>query len=138
MLLEKDWKLNKTQNVFIQAGFNLRFSFGYDSDSYGYGNVFTDANQQRIDVFSMELNSNNHNKPWISYNLGCGYGWTLKNNNVFKAGIIANISFTKFVNGTYQVNIPGHPLTEGTYRISGSYIGISLSYVFMRASKYKL
>lgn len=45
-------------------------------------------------------------------------------------------SFTKFVNGTYQVNIPGHPLTEGTYGTTGSYTG--MSYVFMPPSKYKL
>lgn len=132
-LLEKDWQLNKIKNAFIQTGLNLRFSFGYDIDIYE--NTFTDTNQQRINVFGMELNSNNQKKPWVSYNFGGGFRWMLKNYDTIKAGIVTNISFAEFVNGTYQVNIPGHATTEGTYGITGSYIAISLSYIFTGINK---
>lgn len=131
--LEKDWQLNKIKSAFVQAGVNLRYSFGYDMDSYE--NTFTDTNQQRINVFSTELNSNNHKKPWLSYNLGAGLGRVLKNYNTVKAGIITNVSLTKFVDGTYQVNIPGHTLTEGKYGVTGSYIALSFSYVFTGVNK---
>ena len=112
---------------------SLRYAVGYDSDDYGY--VLEDTNQQRIDVFSMDLNSNNYKKPWISYNLGGGYSWILKNYNTLRAGLLTNISFTQFVKGTYQVNIPGKPLTEGAYGVTGSYIGLSVSYGFTGTNK---
>lgn len=133
LLVERKWQTKKYKSTYIQAGLTFRYSLGFDSDDYG--NVFTDTNHQEIDVFSMELNSNNHKKLWISYNLGGGYSWILKNYNILKAGVLANISFTKFVNGTYQINIPGKPLTEGTYGVTGSYIGLSVSYGFTGTNK---
>ena len=131
--IEKDWQLEKFKVMFGRVGLNLKYSFGYDED--GFDNNLTDTTNQKINVFSSELNSNNHNKPWFTYIIGGGYGWTLRNHNLIKLGLVANISFTKFVSGTYEVNIPGHPLTEGSYGVTGSYVGLSFNYVFVRFQK---
>ena len=131
--IEKDWQLEKAKIIYGRIGLNLKYSFGYDEDIID--SYFHDTNNQRINVFSLELNSNNHNKPWFTYTIGAGYGWTLKNHNLFKLGLVANISFTKFVSGTYEVNIPGDPLTHGSYGVTGSYIGLSFDYVFVRFQK---
>ena len=78
--------------------------------------------------------ANNDAKPWISFPFQGGHDWVLKNKNLLKLAITANISFTKYVNGAYQVNIPNKPLIQGTCSSTGSYIGLSLSYVFTNAN----
>jgi len=78
------------------------------------------------------LNSNNDNIPWFTYSLEGGFKLKLKNLNILKLGIIANVSFTDFVEGTYKINIPGEELTEGTYKFTGSYIGLSVGYCLTR------
>jgi hypothetical protein len=133
--LEKDWKFKKKRKLaYVRIGLNLKFSFGYDED--GFDNFLTDTSNQWINVFRLDLNSNNHNKPWLTYNIGGGYGWNLKNHNILKAGIAANLSLTKSVNGAYQINIPGHPLSDGKYGATGSFLGVSFSYVFVRYKKF--
>jgi len=131
--IEREWRPVQAQIIFARAGLNFKYSFGYDEDvseSWVY-----DTSNQRINVFSLELNSNNHNKPWFTYMVGGGYGWTLKNHDLIKLGLVANISFTKFVSGTYEVNIPGHPLTQGSYKVTGTYVALSFSYTFVRFQK---
>ena len=132
VFVEKGWQITKSKIVFIQTGVNFRCSLGSD---IGYGYSLTDTNWQRIDVFSLELNSNNYRKPWINYNIGGGYGWVLKNYNILKLGVLANISFTKFISGTYQVDIPSHPLSQGTYGVTGSNMGLTVSYIFTGINK---
>ncbi|HEV8504494.1 MAG TPA: hypothetical protein VGQ53_03810 [Chitinophagaceae bacterium] len=131
--IEKDWQLEKSKIIYGRIGLNLKYSFGYDEDIVD--NYLYDPNNQRINVFSLELNSNNHNKPWFTYIISGGYGWTLRNHNLMKLGLVANISLTKFVSGRYEVNIPGDPLTEGSYGVTGSYIALSFNYVFVRFQK---
>lgn len=131
--IEKDWQLEKSRLIYGRIGLNLKYSFGYDEE--GWGNYLTDTSNQHIDVFSLDMNSDNHNKPWLTYKVSGGYGWALKNHNLIKLGLVANISFTKFVSGTYQVTIPGHPLTQGSYGVTGSYLALSFSYTFVRFQK---
>lgn len=129
-LLEKDWFINDSKMAYILWGLNLRYSFGFDEDSYD--NYLTDTAGQRIDVFSLNLNSNNHKKPWLTGNLGGGYGWTLRNNNMIKVGLVANISISKIVRGNYQINVPGHPISSGSYSVKGTYLAIAVGYVFIK------
>ena len=133
--IEKDWQLGISKLIYGRIGLNLKYSFGYDEDDYD--TYITDTTNQHINVFSLELNSNNHNKPWLTYIISAGYGWTLRNHNLIKLGLVANISLTKFVSGTYEVNIPGHPMTAGSYGVTGSYVGLSFNYVFVRFQELK-
>ncbi|MDZ4792930.1 MAG: hypothetical protein SGI83_01500 [Bacteroidota bacterium] len=81
-----------------------------------------------------DVYANNDAKPWVSFPLNAGHSWLLKNNNLLQLAICSNISFTKYVNGTYQIIIPGKPLTEGKYSSTGSFIGLSINYVFTNAN----
>lgn len=133
VLLEKAWHLKPYRSVYVQGGVHLRYSLGYESESFGF--FLTDTARRMIEVFSLDMNSNNGGKPWITYNLGGGYSWRLKNYNVLKAGIVGHLSFSRVVSGTYQVAIPGEPLTMGTYSATGSYVALSVSYGFTRNKK---
>jgi hypothetical protein len=129
-ILEKDWFINDSKMAYILWGLNLRYSFGFDEDSYD--NYLTDTAGQRVDVFSLNLNSNNHKKPWLTGNVGGGYGWILRNNDMIKVGLVANISISKIVRGNYEINVPGHPISSGGYAVKGNYLAIAVGYVFIK------
>lgn len=133
ILIEKAWHIHPYNNIYIQGGIQLHYSLGSDVD--GSGVNVQDSNGNNVEVFSIDLNANNQRKPWLTYSLGSGYEWMLKNYNLFKIGIVANLSFTHFVKGNYQIDIPGDPLTQGTYHVTGSYIGIAASYGFTGLNK---
>lgn len=133
LLIEKEWRRAEKEMAFLQTGLKFHYSLGFDQNSVG--NYFTDTNQTEINVFSLDLNTNNNKKPWISCSLGGGYGWQLKNDNIIRAGVMADISFSNNVRGTYQVNLPGHPVSSGTYKARGSYIGLFASYQFTGGNK---
>lgn len=133
LLIEKQWTFHKLNRIYIQTGVEFHYSLGYDNESYAEN--LQDVNGNNIKVFSTYLNANNQNKPWITYSIGSGVRHVLYNNNVLKIGIKADVSFTHFINGIYQINVPGYPLTTGIYRVRGSYIGIIASYGFTGINK---
>lgn len=133
LFLEKKWNMNYYKSIYAQGGIQLHYSFGYACDSYG--EMVEDSNGNYVNVISEDLNANNSNKPWFTYTLGSGYKWVLKNNNLLKIGIVANLSFTHFIQGPYQINVPGDPITQGTYHVNGSYIAIAASYGFTGSNR---
>lgn len=128
ILFEKRYLYKKTKFFFVNAGFRLNISTGADFDIFSF--LVQNTNNGFINVAETNVYANNDAKPWISLPINAGHGWLLKNNNILQLSICSNLSFTKYVNGTYQVNIPNKPLTEGKYSSTGSYIGLSMNYVF--------
>lgn len=133
--IEKRWFNNTGRFLNCFAGINLRYSLTSSEEEMEsfYGN----SNGTNTKFHSWLLNLNNEGKPWINYNLGGGYSWILSNNNILQTNILINYSNTKFVDGTYQFTLPNEPITEGTYSIKGSFIGISCNYIFTKNKKSK-
>jgi hypothetical protein len=132
VLLEKRWLYASTKYLFADAGFRLNFSTGADLDVFSI-NLLNTSNSF-YNAGGVEVYTNNDAKPWISIPLNAGHAWLLKNNNVLQLSICSNISLTKYVNGTYQVDVPGEPLTTGRYSSTGSFIGLSMNYIFTNAN----
>ncbi|MDZ4808703.1 MAG: hypothetical protein SGI96_10575 [Bacteroidota bacterium] len=132
LLVEKRWLYAKTKYLFANTGIRLNFSTGADFE--GFSISLKDVNNGFYDTGGTDVYANNDAKPWVSFPLNAGHSWLLKNNNLLQLAICSNISFTKYVNGTYQIIIPGKPLTEGKYSSTGSFIGLSLNYVFTNAN----
>lgn len=132
VLVEKRWLYANTKFLFANTGVRLNFSTGADFDIFSIslphtGNGFHNAG-------NVNVNANNDAKPWISFPLNVGHSWLLRNNNLLQLAICSNISFTKYVKGTYNINIPGQPVTTGAYSSTGSYIGLSMNYIFTSAN----
>ena len=132
VLFEKRYLYKKTKFFFVNGGLRLNFSTGPDFDIFSF--LVQNTNNDFINAAEINVTANNDAKPWISFPMNAGHGWLLKNNNILQLAICSNLSFTKFVNGVYQVNIPNKPLTEGKYSSTGSYIGLSMNYVFTNAN----
>jgi hypothetical protein len=128
ILFEKRWikQANKYWNV--NAGITIRYTPSLDEE-------FGGAIGGQPDFIDMQINDNYTKKPWLNFNIGGGYCWILGNNNIFKTNMVVNWSFTSFLRGTYQFNFPNQPTVEGIYEVNGSYVGLSLSYIFTRSNK---
>ncbi len=128
VLFEKRWF--KTENNFfdLDIGITIRYT---PPETEGTGTTIGGG----PDFFNMQVNYNSTERPWLNYNLGGGYCWILKNNDIFKANLALNLSFTYFLKGSYQFTIPNKPVVEGRYEVNGTYIGLSFSYVLTGAYK---
>lgn len=130
--LEKRWIYSKKKYLFGNSGLRLNFSTGGDFDIFSIN--LQSTNNSFYNVGGVDVYANNDAKPWISIPLNAGHAWLLRNNNLLQLSICSNMSFTKYVNGTYQIDVPGKPLTTGRYSSTGSYIGLSMNYVFTNAN----
>ena len=132
VMLEKRWLYSNRKFLFADAG--LRFNFGLGADLDIYSIVLSNTANGIYEVGGVNVYANNNSKPWISFPINAGHAWLLKNNNLLQLAICSNISFTKYVNGKYHIDIPNQPLTEGDYSSTGSFIGLSLNYIFTNAN----
>jgi hypothetical protein len=132
VMLEKRWLYSNTKFLFADAGIRLNFSLGADLDIYSI--ALPNTANGIYNVGGVNVYSNNDAKPWISFPINVGHAWLAKNNNLLQLAICSNVSFTKYVNGRYHIDIPNQPLTEGNYSSTGSFIGLSFNYVFTNAN----
>jgi hypothetical protein len=135
VVIESRVHYKKRKYLFAGTGIALNYSTG--ADFYFAQIIVVDVNNNFYDAGGLNVNANNDQKPWMSYPVNLGHAWLLKNNNLLQLSICSNISFTKYVNGTYEINIPNKPLTVGNYSTTASYIGLSMNYVFTNAN-YRL
>jgi hypothetical protein len=132
VLVEKRWLYAKTKYLFADAGACLNVSTGADFASSSI--TLMNTNNGYYDAGGVDVYANNDAKPWVSARFNVGHAWLRKNNNLFQLSICTNISFTKFVNGTYYIDIPSRSLTQGRYSSTGSFIGLTMHYGFTSAN----
>jgi hypothetical protein len=132
VMLERRILYKPSRCVFLDGGIRLNVSTGADLAIFSI--VIPDANNGFYDAGGVNVYANNDAQPWLSIPLQAGHAWLLKNNNLLQVSICSNISFTKYVNGTYSIEIPGRQLTSGSYSSTGTFIGLSLNYVFTNAN----
>ncbi|MBX9785570.1 MAG: hypothetical protein K2X48_19990 [Chitinophagaceae bacterium] len=132
VMIEKRKLYAANKYIFFDGGLRFNVSTGADFDIFSI--VLMNTNNAFYDAGGVNVYANNDAKPWLTVPLNAGHAWLLRNNNLLQVSICSNISFTKYVNGTYTINIPGRPLTQGQYSSTGSFVGLSLNYVFTNAN----
>lgn len=126
LIVEKRFWYAEKNFISIEAGIGINYSTGSDLDSRGY--IVENSNDSVFQVAKINVDANNNAKPWISYLLSVAHSWRLKNNNYLQLGFGSNLSFTKYLNGTYSITIPDKPLTSGSYSSTGTYNALFLRY----------
>jgi len=132
LLIEK--KISNKCNPFsIKTGLNFRYSGMMPDESFVA--IRFDSNNQPTEVFNAEISARNNGKPWITFLGGLSKSILLNNKNVLSLGVQADLSPTYFLEGNYEITIPNKPVTSGTYKISGSSVGLSVQYIFTGTNK---
>lgn len=114
-------------------GLNIRYSISNHSETII--SYIQDSNNQFVKVLQMELQVGNNSRPWLNYNLGGGYNWVLKKNNILRANLLFNYSSKKIVRGIYDIEVSNQPLSNGNYSADQSYLGIHFSYILTGTNK---
>jgi hypothetical protein len=130
--MERRWFSGDDKYTYVSVGASLNYaSLEEESERH----LATDVNNQPTEYFYIRLQTNNNKKPWLNYHIGGGHAWMLKNKDFISAGIIANLSLTRFINGTFTMDIPGQPKVEGNYSFKGSYASLTVCYVYTGTKK---
>lgn len=135
VVMEKRFWYNNKNFIAADLGIKLNYSSGADYDISDA--IVEDVNNNFFKTFELNVDANNNAKPWVSYFLSAAHSWRLKNNNYLQLGIQYNLSFTKYINGSYSITIPDQSLTSGSYTATGTYTAICLSYIFTNGN-YRL
>jgi hypothetical protein len=132
LILERRWFYGNNNYTYASAGVSLNYTPLQEEEEV---HIAVDVNNQPRRYFYMLLQPNNNNKPWLNYHIGGGHAWMLKNKNFISAGIIANLSFTRFINGNFTMEVPGQPVVNGHYSFKGSYAGLTVCYIYTGVKK---
>ena len=124
---------NKSSFWDIQSGININYS-GLSGD-LGIEISVSDTNNRQVPIFNAEFKSNNSQKPWVSFILGISKNLILKNKNFVTITFLGEMSRTNFLKADYEITIPNQPLSRGTYKVTGSGLGLSVAYTFTGYNK---
>jgi hypothetical protein len=134
ILIERKLDSKKWGKVLIKGGLSIRYS-GLMPDLRIAGGGVYGPNNQLISIFSGDFSGNNNYKPWITFIVGGGKVFSLKNKNILSLCIQADISGTYFYSGNYEITIPNQPISTGIYKVNGTSLGLSVQYVFTGENK---
>lgn len=126
LTLEGRWFTGDKKYFYLNGGGSLNFSFINEEVETHY---FIDANNRATQYLNILIPEHNNGKPWLNLHAGAGKGWLLKNKDIISAGLIANLSFTKFINGDFYVLVAGQTQLYGQYSFKGSWAGLSFNYI---------
>ena len=125
--IERRWNSGVANSWNTNIGISLLFSINRTVE--GFDAVFL-YDGRTYKYLARSQNSNNHGKPWLNYHIASGYTWQLPRKNSIRANVKINMSFAEFAKVSYSFDLPSQPILEGQYGVTGSYIGLSLSYIF--------
>ena len=133
--LQRRFFYRKYSFLHAKAGMRLNYSLGADVEFNQV--VVENEDDVRVKAAILNVNANNGAKPWVSGQFSAGHSWVIANNNILDLSIVSNLSFSDYVSGTYVVHGSAGQLAQGLYRARGSYVGLSVGYIFTNAN-YRL
>jgi hypothetical protein len=134
--LLRRWPHSKVHNWDLTAGLSLLFTF--DGGGVSIGHLVDYPNGQTKRFVTFYHSHNNNGNPWFNFHISGGHEWILKSKNTWQLNLKLNYSPINPATGTYVFTTGIQPDLSGTFGTSGSYIGLSIAYIFTSLlSKYK-
>lgn len=118
------------KNGFYSARTGIKVNYSGFSIDDGMGVTMTDSNRRQVTIFNEKIISSNNYKPWLSYLASLSKTFILKSGSLFSIDLFGELSTTSYVQTSYQITVPNQPVTQGTFNIKGSCVGISMQYFF--------
>lgn len=141
----REWLFNLRSQVELQAKFEILQNWKWIL-SAGASLLYAPASEGTINHMMMNQNGQyepfswfdqqegNMGKPWPNFHISAGQEWMMSNGHLLQIALKVNYSTVDFMYGTYSFKVGNQPESRGEYGVSGSYIGLNLSYFF---AKYK-
>ena len=110
---------------YYSGGINLKYALMFSEDEMGayFGSpVF-------VKIFELRENWKTNNNFFVQANATLGYGFILKNKNIFKVGLSSNIALSNVSTANYTFTPPTGTNQDGLYVTKAGFIGLSFSYV---------
>ncbi|HYC39688.1 MAG TPA: hypothetical protein VEB63_04305 [Chitinophagaceae bacterium] len=130
--VQANWSsdLKKTGNWQIAGGLNLNYSgFSKTADIRMWAE---DTAQNFVLVFNSELHSNNNSRVWITGTISASRSLVWNKRRLVVIGFFVEYSGTRHLSATYEITIPNKPPARGVYSVTGSAVGIAVSYPMTR------
>ncbi|KIC92665.1 hypothetical protein [Flavihumibacter solisilvae] len=124
--LQKYFRKGQNKSWIIAAGGSVLYS-PLNHEEYSYSVYF--SNSEIYNYLNRDQVPNNDGKPWLNVHLSAGRQWEFRKRDALQCKLKANYSPVKFLKGTYAFDVGAEPRESGNYSVSGSYIGLSFSYV---------
>ena len=132
--LEIVFPATRTSNWVTAAGCAILYS---PVNPLATDYLITRPNGTEEIYLSTEDDYNNSGKPWFNFQLGGGKEWRSNHGRLFQIMLQLNYSPVNFFSGTYTFKVSNQPQVKGSYGISGTYIGLNLTYILSKYKKVK-
>jgi hypothetical protein len=127
--LERTFIRTIKKSLTVALGASLLYSpQNYESAS----GVIVYPGGSSVTFLNREQTNNNNNRPWMNFHIAAGPQWLVGRRHTLQLQGKVNFSPLKFIKGTYYIEVGNEPIETGQYEVSGSYIGLSLTYIFNR------
>jgi hypothetical protein len=126
--LLRRWPHSKVHNWNMTAGLSLLFTF--EAGGLTTWHQLDYPNGQTIQYLTFYHSYNNNGNPWFNFHISGGHEWVLRSKNIWQLNVKLNYSPINPSTGTYIFTTGVQPDLSGTLRTSGSYIGLSIAYLF--------
>lgn len=131
--LQSKFFRNQKKSWLGALGLSLLYPI-QDSDEYSAG-ILWGSNSQSAQEYVIIQYPHYQHKPLLNCHLTGGYEWILHTGNLLQAVLKLDYMPVNIVTSTYDFKVGHQPQIHGNYSISGSYLGLCLSYVFSKNRK---
>ncbi len=131
--LQRKFEVSVKSKWVVAAGTDILYSTG---GSLGSEYSLKSSNGTQQVYLAIADDYSNNNKPWFNCHLSAGREWIANRGRMFQVLLRASYSSSNFFSGTYKFTVDNQPDVNGSYGMSGSYIGLSLSYIFSHYKKH--
>lgn len=132
--IEKQWETKKGNYWHLLTGISLRY-YTAEKSLATWRTQDESFSPYAILFLEHEMIKNNTKKLLPGLNTGAGYSILLKNHDLLRLNLNANLSPAKLIVANYKVPISNQEPLTGTYTLHTSYVGLGVEYIFTGARK---
>ncbi|MHA4842954.1 hypothetical protein ACX0G7_02260 [Flavitalea antarctica] len=129
--VERQFFRTKKKSVSMALGASLLYS---PQNNESAREVIVYPGGSSVTFLYRNQTNNNNDRPWMNFHISAGPEWLVGRRQTLQLHGKLNFSPVKFITGTYYVEVGNEPVQIGQYGVTGSYIGMSLTYIFNRST----
>ncbi len=103
-------------------------------DEYNSG-ILWGSSSQSVQYYLFIQYNYYEQRPLLNFHISGGHEWIINSRSILQANLKFNFSPVNLAEATYIFNVGSQPEVSGKYKISGSYIGLSISYIFSKIKR---